>query len=155
MPKFEYRVSIEDAMSWELRKESLNQALTDGAESAARKRYGPGFDDLDVNTSITVDGSDFLITFAWPDQHDLPATRRVRVSFNVTTRRSGTADLDIPTAANIEELLNEHLTKYGTNLVEKNLPNGARVLQWDVQEPGDHTIETDWTEDLDPSEENT
>ncbi len=154
MPKFEYRASIEDAMSWELRKESLNQALIDGAEAAARKRYGPGFDDLDVDTSITVDGSDFLITFAWREG-DLPATRRVRVSFNIITHRSGTAELDVPLEADVATILNDHLNKYGTNLVEKGLPEDLKIHQWDVQEPGDHTIETDWVEDIDPSEENT
>lgn len=152
MPKFEYRASIEEARGWQLYKKSLDWELVDRAEAAARNKHGPAFDELEVETSITVDGEDLLVTFTWGDENTLPTTRRVRVSFDVITRRSGTADLDIPAGANVEALLNEHLNKHGNALVEDGLPEGVRVLQWDVQEPGNHTIETDWVEDLDPEE---
>lgn len=152
MPEFQYRVSVDEAMSWQLFKKSLEWELTDRAEAAARDKYGPAFDDLEVDTRVTTEDGHFIVTLTWPDQNTLPATRRVRVSFDVITRRSGTADLDIPMGANVEALLNEHLNKHGTNLVEQGLPEGLVVLQWDVQEPGNHTIETDWVEDLGPEE---
>lgn len=151
MPEFQYRVSVDEAMSWELHRASLRWALIDRAETAARDKYGPAFDDLEVDTRVTTEDSHFIVTFTWRDG-DLPATRRVRVSFDIITRRAGTAILDIPTGANPEELLNEHLNKHGNGLVEEGLPEGLVVLQWNVQEPGDHTIETDWTEDLGPEE---
>src|SRR5690606_20275251 len=116
------------------------------------RQVRPAFDDLEVDTRVTTEDGHFIVTFTWPDENTLPTTRRVRVSFDVITRRSGTADLDIPTGTNVETLLNEHLNKHGNALVGQGLPEGVRVLQWDAQEPGNHTIETDWVEDLDPEE---
>ena len=152
MPKFEYRVSIEDARGWELYKKSLDWELVDRAETAGIDKYGLAFHNLDVDTTISVDGNDFLVTFTWREG-DLPATRRVRVSFDIITHRSGTAELDVPLEADVATILNDHLNKYGTNLVEKGLPEDMKVHQWDVQEPGDHTIEADWVEDIPENEE--
>lgn len=154
MPEFEYRVSVDEAMNWELYKKSLEWELTDRAEAAARDKYGTAFDDLEVDTRITTEDGQFVVTFTW-EEDDLPAQRRVRVSFDIVTRRSGTAELEIPMGSDAEEILTEHLDKYGSGLVEEDLPEGVRLLQWDLQEPGEHTIETDWVEDPDPTEENT
>lgn len=152
MPRFEYRAPVQDAMNWALHQQSLNWALTDAAEHHARNKYGPAFDDIEVDTSITREGDDFLITLTWPDDA-LPATRRVRVNYTVITHRSGTAELDIPTGANAEDIPNDHLNKYGTDLFTTGLPKGVTIHQWHVQEPGDHTIKTDWAIDVNPSEE--
>lgn len=153
MPEFTHRVPVDAAMSWELHKQTLNWALTDAAERAARAKYGSAFDDLEVDTRITSEDGDFIVTFAWRDG-DLPTTRRVRVNFDIITRRSGTAELDIPMGANVEQLLEDHLNKHGTALAADSLPEGTTVHQWDVQEPGDHTIEADWVEDARPAAEN-
>lgn len=154
MPKFQYRAKVDEAMCWELYKKSLEWELTDRAEAAAREKYGPAFDNLEVETRVTTEDGHFVVTFTWREG-DLPATRRVRVSFDIITRRAGTAILDVPTGADPEELLNEHLDTAGDELNTSTLPEGMRLHQWDVQEPGHHTIETDWVEDQDPTEENT
>ena len=149
MPKFEYRVSIEDARGWELSKKSLDWELVDRAETAGIDKYGLAFHNLDVDTTISVDGNDFLVTFTWREG-DLPATRRVRVSFDIITHRSGTAELDVPLEADVATILNDHLSRTGHELAL--LPEDVKVLQWDVQEPGDHRIETDWVENIEPKE---
>lgn len=88
MPKFEYRASIEEARGWQLYKKSLDWELVDRAEAAARNKHGPAFDELEVETSITVDGEDLLVTFTWGDENALSATRRVMMSKHSSTSTS-------------------------------------------------------------------
>lgn len=153
MPKFEYRVSQDEALGWQLYKKTLNWELIDRAELAARDQYGPDFINLEVDTNVALDGDDFVVTFEWGED-DLPAKRRVRVSFDVLTRRAGTAELDVPTGTNVEALLNEHLDTYGTELVTEHLPEGVTVHEWNVEERCEHKLETDWVEDVEPTEAN-
>ena len=58
----EYRVSVVEALGWELYKKSLGWELTDLAEdfvAAAR----PGFKDEEATAEIVVEGKDFVVRF--------------------------------------------------------------------------------------------
>jgi hypothetical protein len=56
------RYPLAEALDWVLDGISLYDALADEAESSINTRE-PGFRDLEVETLITIDGDDFLITF--------------------------------------------------------------------------------------------
>ena len=144
MPKFIYRVPTPDALGWELYKQSLNWELTDRAEAAAREEHGPSFDDIEVDTSITTDGENFVVTFTWGD--DLPNLQKTRVSFDIITRRAGIAELTAPEGTDLSALLQDHLARNGDALDETTLPAGVTLDSWTL-EPGQHRLDVDWEEE--------
>ena len=144
MPEFVHRTPINEAMSWELYKQSLNWELTDRAEAAAQAEHGPTFDELETETRITTEGEDFVVTFTWGD--DLPTTQKTRVSFDIITRRAGIAELTAPEGTDLSALLQDHLARNGEALDENNLPTGVTLESWTL-EPGEHRLDVDWEEE--------
>jgi hypothetical protein len=59
MKRKQWRVAIDEALGWELYKTTLQWELTDRAETELN------LTETDCEVTVTVEGTDFVVTFEW------------------------------------------------------------------------------------------